>query len=173
MALSWEYSRAYEVREALDSAVRDSVRLLARAPAAMATDPSTGRPFPGLHDFFLNSARQIIEARTGFEMTPENFVAAVSLEQATAIDENGETFSPYRSPYYEVVVQAHVDIDLPLLGLFGWIAAPTDGESAHVVRMMAADSSRYLAEVPLGDDACSILNNFQRRAQGEAECEIF
>lgn len=160
MALSFEYGEAFSTREALDSAVRDATRLLIRSPAILIDDASGQRP--GLQQYFVDRAREMVAERTGFEITAENFPdPIVSADQG-----EGE----FRTPFYEVVVTVSVEAELPLLSIFGNWIGPDNSGSLYTLTMEARDSARYLGDVPAGDVACSSVRNIHNRANGDPEC---
>lgn len=175
MAMSFEYSRAYEIREALDSGVRDATRLLARAPA-IAVDPddiTTERP--AAHEFFIDEARAIVARRTGFEITASEMPDPIfSLNQGINPTGDGNAF---RTAYWEVAVTVTIEANLPLLGLFSNFLSEAGQQRAQertTLTMVASDSGRYLSAVPLSDTACSYVRNIHARVDPDddlVECD--
>lgn len=181
LVLSFEYGEAFSARERLDSAVRDATRLLARSPAIEIADGFGGTK-PGLQTFFVDRARQLVQQRTGYEITevnfPEPFIShdqTSTTEVIDTFDEDGNpttetvTVQKLRTPFYEVFVTVTIDVDLPALAIFGgWIGQ--QGTDPTTLRMTARDSARYLSETPLSDTACSFVRNYHNRQNGVAEC---
>ena len=168
LVISYEYGEAYATREALDSAVRDATRYIARSPAAVTEEDrqdAEGNTLtfqrPEIQQFFIDNAIELISARTGH---PENVIQFDPV--IVSLDVSG---GQLRSPFYEVVVTVRLTVELPTLGIFGhWIGSNTEREVGFV--MEARDHARYLGEVPLGAQACSFVRNIHARAAGEPEC---
>ncbi|MEM7668278.1 MAG: hypothetical protein AAF317_03900 [Pseudomonadota bacterium] len=159
LVMAYEYGEAFATREALDSSVRDATRYIARAPAADGVDDLDNQ-IPEVPVFFLNNAREIISARTGFAPSDVDFNYSINPNQSgTAL----------RSPFYEVRVTAKINVSLPTLGIFGnWIGSSENPKTGF--EMSSIYTARYLGEVPLGDTACSFVRNIHQRNDGGAEC---
>ena len=160
LAISFEYGRAFAIREALDSAVRDATRFLARAPATLVDDAAGQRP--GLQQYFVDRARDMVSDRVGAEMTAETF--------PDPIVTNDKSDGSLRTPFYEIFVSVSVEAEFSLLSIFGnWIGSGGSG-NLYAFTMQARDSARYLGEVPEGDTACSFVRNIHNRSSGAPEC---
>ena len=96
-----EYGQALRYRIALDGAVQDTARFLARAPADPAEDGS-GNPTIAIYPAFIAEADRMLDARLGRDVTTR--------VQVTTLDTD-----TFRTPFHVVEVTGSVSIELPML----------------------------------------------------------
>lgn len=134
MVFSAQYGEALAKREALDSAVRDAVHLIANAPVkASSTADCAYEP----EDAFVTRAKEIIAQRVKVRPAKITFSACI-LDDIS----NGELVEPF----YPVEVKALAEVDLGLLAIIDLFDGPTASGGDGVptgLTLRAADSARY------------------------------
>lgn len=164
LMMSVEYGKTFAAREALDTAVRDATRLMARAPAGAGTD-SGGATVPAPYPFFETQARSLIESRIG-QPLKDVTAAGVSVPAFEVTFERVDETN-FRDPFYRVTMTAATSINAPLLwwlDYYDYVNAssagttlPEDERATTDFPIIARDTARYVSAVPLGATACSYI----------------
>ena len=142
MVFTAEYGEALRYRIALDGAVQDIARYLARAPVQEATDED-GNATVAFYQDFLTEADAMVDARLGRDVTME---IAVSTADA----------SNFRTPFYIVEVTGAVTVDMPLLGIINvW-----GGDVPTGLTMTAVQQARWMGDAEPGAEHCSYFDRY-------------
>lgn len=141
MVFTAEYGQALRYRIALDGAVQDIARYLARAPVQDATDEN-GDPTISFYDEFLAEADGMLDARLGRDVS-------MDVQVSTADSAN------FRTPFYVVHVTGSVSIGLPLLNVINVFG----GDQIETgLTMTAVQQARWMGDAPAGAVHCSHLD---------------
>ena len=144
MVFTAEYGQALRYRIALDGAVQDIARYLARAPVQETTDAG-GNPSIAFYDEFLSDADAMLDARLSRDVT-------MSVSVSTADTAN------FRTPFFIVEVGGTVSVPMPLLGLINiW----SEDDLATSLTMVAAQQARWIGDAPAGAVHCGFLERYQ------------
>lgn len=104
-----EYSNALMAREALESALRDATRMIARSP--LGDNDANNNPDvivdPFVQPFFLSQAEAMIAERTGLDE------ASVGFKATPVVINTGGT--DLRTPYIRIDTEAFIVFGLPML----------------------------------------------------------
>ena len=135
-----EYGQALRYRIALDGAVQDTARFLARAPAEAATD-GAGNPTIAIYPDFVAEADAMLDARLGRDVAMRVGVRTLDTES-------------FRTPFHLVEVSGSVEIDLPMLAFINIGLADDIPES---LRLTASQQARWGGGNVPGHEACARL----------------
>lgn len=139
-----EYGQALRYRIALDGAVQDTARFLARAPADAAED-GAGNPTIAIYPAFVAQADAMLDARLGRDV-------AVRVDVATA---DTETF---RTPFHVVEVTGSVAVELPMLA---FINLGLSDDIPQSLTLTASQQARWGAGNLPGAVSCARLDRMQ------------
>ncbi len=144
MVFTAEYGQALRYRIALDGAVQDIARYLARAPVQPTTDEA-GDPSIAFYDEFLTDANAMLDARLHRDV-------AMSVSVSTADTAN------FRTPFFIVEVTGSVTVPMPLLGIINlW----SEDEVPTGLTMSAAQQARWIGDAPPGAVHCGFAERYQ------------
>ncbi|MEM9148425.1 MAG: TadE/TadG family type IV pilus assembly protein [Pseudomonadota bacterium] len=156
-----EYSNALMAREALESAMRDATRMIARAPLGDTDNDPDVVTSPVVQTYFKQQAAQLIANRTGLP------VDAVQFEVTAEVIETG---GGLRTEYIRINAEGKIAFALPMLSFLYHYIANADaraGESwqttAEEMKLPASgffilssfDTARYSYESIPGLFACN------------------
>jgi hypothetical protein len=136
-----EYGQALRYRIALDGAVQDTARFLARAPAEDATD-GTGNPTIEIYPAFLAEADAMLDARLGRDVAMGVGVRTLDPES-------------FRTPFYLVEVTGSMNVGLPMLAFINIGLVEDIPES---LRLTASQQARWGGGNVPGHEACARLD---------------
>ncbi len=140
-----EYGQALRYRIALDGAVQDTARFLARAPADAVTD-AAGRPTIAIYPGFVAEADAMLDARLGRDVD-------MRLDVTTL-----DTDIPLRTPFHLVEVRASVEVGLPMLAFVNIGLTDRMPES---LTLTASQQARWGGGNEPGHEACPQLERIQ------------
>jgi hypothetical protein len=135
-----EYGQALRYRIALDGAVQDTARFLARAPADAAEDAS-GNPTIAIYPAFVAEANEMLDARLGRHVAMQVEVTTVDIET-------------FRTPFHIVEVTGSVPVELPMLAFIN-LGLPEDVPES--LTLIASQQARWGAANPPGLVSCDLL----------------
>jgi Flp pilus assembly protein TadG len=140
-----EYGQALRYRIALDGAVQDTARFLARAPAE-AIENGAGDTIIEIYPAFRAEADAMLDDRLGRDV-------AMLVETATLDTES------FRTPFYMVEVTASVDLDLPMLAFVNLGLTEDIPES---LTLTASQQARWGGGNVPGHEGCPRLARIQQ-----------
>ena len=133
-----EYGQALRYRIALDGAVQDTARFLARAPADGATD-AAGNTTIAIHPAFVAEADAMLDARLGRDVAMRVGVTTLDTER-------------FRTPFHLVEVSGSVEVGLPMLAFVNIALAEDIPEG---LRLTASQQARWGGGNVPGHEACA------------------
>ncbi len=133
-----EYGQALRYRLALDGAVQDTARFLARAPAFAAED-DFGNPTIEIYPAFEADADAMLDARVGHDVTTRVRVTTVDTET-------------FRTPFHIIEVTGSVEIELPMLA---FINVGLTDKIAESLTLTASQQARWGGGNPPGLVSCA------------------
>lgn len=139
-----EYGQALRYRIALDGAVQDAARFLARAPADAAED-DFGNPTIEIYPAFEAEADAMLDARVGHDVT-------------TGVDVTTVDTETFRTPFHVVKVTGSVAIDLPMLA---FINQGLTNKIAESLTLTASQQARWGAGNPPGLESCARIDRMR------------
>jgi hypothetical protein len=140
-----EYGQALRYRIALDGAVQDAARFLARAPAESAEDGAGTATLIAIHPDFLAAADDMVDARLGRDVE-------VRVAEATLDTEN------FRTPFHVITVTGTVRIDLPMLAFINLGLAEGIPET---LALTATQRARWGAGNSPGHASCGLRDRIE------------
>lgn len=135
-----EYGQALRYRIALDGAVQDTARFLARAPADNVAD-AAGNPTIAIYPAFVAEADAMLDARLGRDVDMQ--VGVTTLDTET-----------FRTPFHLVEVRGSVEVELPMLAFVNLGLTEDIPES---LRLTASQQARWGGGNVPGHEACARL----------------
>ena len=139
-----EYGQALRYRIALDGAVQDTARFLARAPADSAEDGS-GDPTIAIYPAFIAEADAMLDTRLGRDVAMRVGVTTLDTES-------------FRTPFHVVEVTGSVDVELPMLAFINiWVS----DEVPESLTLTASQQARWGAGNVPGHVACVLLDRMR------------
>ena len=139
-----EYGQALRYRIALDGAVQDTARFLARAPADAVEDGS-GDQTIDIYQDFIDEADAMLDARLGRDIHMQVDVATLDTDS-------------FRTPFHLVEVTASVEVDLPLLAFVNFGLTDDIPES---LTLTASQQARWGAGNMPGHVVCARLDRIR------------
>jgi Flp pilus assembly protein TadG len=140
MVFTAEYGQALRYRIALDGAVQDTARFLARAPAEAVEDAS-GDPTIDIYPAFLAEADEMLDARLGRDVAMQVAVTTVDTET-------------FRTDFHVVEVTGSVAVELPMLAFINvWLS----DDVPESLTLTASQQARWGAGNPPGLVSCARL----------------
>lgn len=128
MVFTAEYGQALRYRIALDGAVQDTARFLARAPADAVTDGS-GNPTIEIYPAFIAEADAMLDARLGRDVAMRVGVTTLDTERFC-----------FRTPFHVVEVSGSIEVGLPMLAFINIGLTEDIPES---LRLTASQQARW------------------------------
>ena len=144
-----EYGQALRYRIALDGAVQDVARFLARAPADSEED-GAGNPTIDIYQAFIDEADAMLDDRLGREVAMQVNVRTLDTDS-------------FRTPFHLVEVTGSVDLELPMLAFIN--IGLTEDIPEHL-RLTASQQARWGGGNMPGNVICPLL----ARMRGEGAC---
>ncbi len=141
-----EYGQALRYRIALDGAVQDTARFLARAPADSADDGS-GNKTIAIYPAFIAEAHAMLDSRLGRDVAMQVGVATLDTER-------------FRTPFHVVEVTGTVDLDLPMLA---FINIGLKDDIPETLTLTASQQARWGGGDIPGHVACARLDRIRGR----------
>jgi TadE-like protein len=139
-----EYGQALRYRIALDGAVQDTARFLARAPADAAED-GAGRPTIALYPAFVAEADAMLDARLGLDVAMRVGVSTLDTES-------------FRTPFHVIEVTGTVAVDLPMLAFVNIGLAEDIPEG---LTLTASQQARWGGGNVPGHVSCALLDRMR------------
>lgn len=134
-----EYGQALRYRIALDGAVQDTARFLARAPAE-AVEDGGGDQSIAIYPAFLARAGQMLDDRLGRDVAMTVQIATLDTER-------------FRTPFRLVEVTGSVDLDLPMLAFINLGLSEGVPES---LTLTASQQARWGGGDIMGHASCAL-----------------
>lgn len=139
-----EYGQALRYRIALDGAVQDAARFLARAPADAAEDGQGNRTI-AIYSSFVGEAQEMLDIRVGQGVDMHVSVRTVDYET-------------FRTPFHVVEVTGSVAVELPMLAFINRGLAEDVPEN---LTLKASQQARWGAGNPPGTVNCARLDRMR------------
>jgi hypothetical protein len=146
MVFTAEYGQALRYRIALDGAVQDTARFLARAPAEAATD-GNGNPSIAIYPAFLAEADAMLDARLGREVESTISVRTLDTEN-------------FRTPFHLVEISGTVSVELPMLT---FINTGLSDDIPESLTLTASQQARWGGGNLPGAAACGLVERIQEQ----------
>lgn len=143
MIFTAEYGEALRYRIALDGAVQDIARYLARTPVQQTIDEA-GNPSIAFYDYFLTDAGDMLRRHVGHNVD-------------FAVDVTTADTANFRTPFYLISVTGSVTVDLPMLAFINLFS---DGGVPTSLTMTASQEARWGGDVPPGQVHCAVSDRY-------------
>lgn len=150
-----EYGEALQARMALDLAVQDVARYLARAPVDNATT-APNNPQISLYPEFVASAQDLLNRR----VDPVHSFSASVVTVDTA---------NFREPYYVISITAGTTVEVPLLSIINVFSGQVDGDTGAslytpnplTLVFQSAEIVRWTGGSVPGDADCLLADRYK------------